>query len=67
MTDAWTVPRIPHDQLARCGPRIIPSGLVRVEQEDAGPVRLRQLAAQILAAADQAEQIERLDRAGRTP
>lgn len=49
---AWVVPRIPHDQHAPCGPRLLPDGLIRVEQEDADAERIRAYAAQLLAAAE---------------
>lgn len=58
---AWIVPKIPHDQDAPCGPRLMSQwplpwpGWVHVQQEDAQAERIRRYAAQLLAAADAAE------------
>ncbi|MBO2461170.1 hypothetical protein [Actinomadura violacea] len=51
---SWIVPRTPHTDMP-VGPRVRDEGMIRREAGDSSPTHARQYAAQLLAAADEAE------------
>lgn len=58
LAEYWIVPKIAHDANSSVRPYILHSGRVRWDACTSGPDHARQFAAQILAAADDAEKAE---------
>ncbi len=54
-TGSWVVPKITHDENAAVGPRIRREGWISRAAGDSDPEHTRQYAAQLLAAADEAD------------
>jgi hypothetical protein len=53
--ESWVVPKIPHDQGAPVGPRIMRDGWIRREAGESDVDHTRVYAAQLLAAADRVD------------
>jgi hypothetical protein len=54
---AWTIPKIPHDEHVAVTPYVMPDGTINRTKGNSTPAHARHYAAQLLAAADEADRL----------